>query len=679
VTICAQVIATDSATLIEAVSVLDISKDNSTAALASAPADNSNKINGAAVARMQLGRADLLIGVQPAFTAVDPVLSSTILLRQPRLQFRGIDAESLDHIASIPLSIELAADAAVCPIGYVLRLSAPTAGSDPARIGECILCEPGTYSRNPLAGDGGPACYPCPASAVCSGGASVQSKIGTWAMDGGVYRLEACPPGHALVNTDASSGGAFSQVAQQCVACRADQYILDSSRANVSCRACPVGGVCNSSGMVSRVPGALWVVDVAAGVYVLKACPPGFEISNRDADGLFAFERQECAVCPPAYFCVGGQSGRAACRDGEFTLSGANSSAACRPTIAVAVLATLPMQQADFTADKQVRFREALADTAGVVHDQVLLRQIVQTRRDAARSGSIQVLSHIATSNEAEAAAVTASVTPQTLNIHMTRAGLPSASLKSVAVVESAGNSAGGVPWPLVGSLIGVTVVVLAASLAAVLLFGAKRELPEERQLRLTVAAVRERLMICKEHGYLLSSEQRSIINPLATRGHIRQTFAEAAAKLWLCQHFDLHQFDSFCLCLEEAAAGHGIGLSFRRQGTEPNRYALLCDWLLEISSNLIRADVPSDGDARDGTALAKKFDGAAALPTAAKVGGETGMRYFVNKVAKARIWRDDAELFERLKARARAEMGKVFCSCDCMRSRPSECENRAS
>ena len=646
-----QIIATDSVSLIQAVTVGP-----------GASVDNATAVTGTVVEQLDAGRANFIIGVRPSYKMVDPLHAVTVLLHQPHLQFVGLDAESLTQVASAPLKLSLASGTAVCPAGYVLQRGSPKPG--PARTAECFLCEPGTYSTSPLAGNGDPDCYSCPVSGVCAGGADVQFSVGTWAVVGGVYHLMSCPIGHSLINS-ATPGGPFDQSLQQCHACDADQYILDSSLANISCETCPVGASCNGSGLTSLVHGAVWTADITAGAYKLQSCPAGYELLNADAYGNFEYSLQQCSLCPPAYFCTGGSAGRVVCSDGTFTKSGANASTACQPAVSVAVTVTLPMPEAHFTSDKQAAFREALADASGVVPDQVLLRQLSQTRRTgdmvAAVGSSVKILCYVEVPDAVEADAVTSALSASRLNAQLERQGLPDGTLNSVAVVQAVSDG-GGVSWLLVGLLLGAAVLVLLiAAVVAGRMLSEKLESEEDRDLRLAVCALRTLLRIRREDGWFLESERRSVVDSRTMRGFVRRQHAEAAARLALAKDYDLHQFDSFCMCLEEAVLPSSRGsdgrgssdvqrggstttsstfgfISFNR-GEAPDPYSLLCKWLLEVSAALIRTDHSVRSDLDGGEAHSHGI-----------VSG-SGVQFFFVKVAKARIWRDDPTLFGMLQA----------------------------
>ena len=61
----------------------------------------------------------------------------------------------------------------------------------------------------------------------------------------------------------------------------------------------------------------------------------------------------------------------------------------------------------------------------------------------------------------------------------------------------------------------------------------------------------------------------------------IRRSQVEAATRLGAHQVFDLDHFDALCFLLSEP------------ESPQPSRqYAALCEWLLEISEDLIRPDI---------------------------------------------------------------------------------------
>jgi hypothetical protein len=196
-----------------------------------------------------------------------------------------------------------------------------------------------------------------------------------------MYRLVGCPPGHALVN---SIGGVFSHDVQNCRACAASEYILDTNNSNFSCQTCPVGAECDGNSLHSLVAGAVWLQDAVNGIYRLRSCPPGYERQASTADA------QQCLPCPASFFCVGGAGPRVACPDGTYAVARSNASSDCAPAVYVTVDASLPLAREDFPAARQASFLAALAAAAGVQEGYVALLGVTSARRRSA-AASVQV------------------------------------------------------------------------------------------------------------------------------------------------------------------------------------------------------------------------------------------------------------------------------------------------
>jgi hypothetical protein len=67
-----------------------------------------------------------------------------------------------------------------------------------------------------------------------------------------------------------------SILAQECVLCQTNEYILDPNIPRFRCQSCPVGAVCNGSSLQGLVKGSVWVADYVAGQYRLVGCPQVF-------------------------------------------------------------------------------------------------------------------------------------------------------------------------------------------------------------------------------------------------------------------------------------------------------------------------------------------------------------------------------------------------------------------
>ena len=263
--------------------------------------------------------------------------------------------------------------------------------NDPSgRSWQCAPCGADQYvvdSNNPAY-----TCHDCPAGATCDGHSLRGAVAGSvWVVDpaAGQYHLTLCPAGYRLVDTDIATG-LFSFASQRCVPCAADEYIVDTSSPNATCQPCPVGASCNGSMLQGLVNGSLWVLDRGAGMYVLQACPGGYELLNLGPSGVFAYVAQQCRLCPPGYYCPGGISSAVQCPSEHYAPTGAASIAACQSAVFVVVDTTMPLLKTQFTAEKQQIYVQALAQTAQVSADDVEITDVSQLRRAGAPSIDIQ-------------------------------------------------------------------------------------------------------------------------------------------------------------------------------------------------------------------------------------------------------------------------------------------------
>ena len=368
-----QTISTDSSSVLETVAVLGESLYS----------DDSVTLSGGYIANLKAGKATFSMQLKPTFTYLDAATGTAVLKTHPTIVFVGNDEQTGQAMISTFVPVPIQSNLSVCPEGSILVLDQPSPGSQTsARPGACSRCGPGTYSVDPLKGTStsGPSCLDCLSSAKCLGGHDVNFTIGTWTVSGGMYRLEACPPGHQLIN---SIDGVFSHDVQTCQACPASDYILSTTLSNISCEHCPVGAVCDGNSLQSLVDGAEWVADLTMGVYLLVSCPPGYEMQTVTLDG------QQCLVCPSGFFCVGSAEAASACPQGTYAPPGANASAACSAVVFVILVVTLPLTSVEFSGDQQAAFQEAVAAAAGVKPGYVSLSVSSTSRRAA--GASIQV------------------------------------------------------------------------------------------------------------------------------------------------------------------------------------------------------------------------------------------------------------------------------------------------
>ena len=128
----------------------------------------------------------------------------------------------------------------------------------------------------------------------------------------------------------------------------------------------------------------------------------------------------------------------------------------------------------------------------------------------------------------------------------------------------------------------------------------------------------------------------------------MQKSHAEAAARLSMLMDFDPNQFDAFCLCLEGEVGGFSISSLFsmssmRNRGFKRSQqYDLLCEWILEIGTFLMR---PEEVGLHASLHYAT---GSTNLETALRV--EQRFPFLVQKVLKVRVWEDsEYALFRRV------------------------------
>ena len=188
----------------------------------------------------------------------------------------------------------------------------------------------------------------------------------------------------------------------------------------------------------------------------VTACVPGYQL----------LPSQTCQLCPPDFFCTGGPFTAQPCPSGSFSLAGANHSSSCVQVVFVAVVVSLRLAQINFTSSFESKFQIAMAITAGVATDRVVITGTSEGRR--AGESSLLVNSDIAADDSKAAAAISSKIEQSSLNKNLASQGLPLSSLVSVTVMESNVQAA---PFPLsaaIGGGVGI-VVLLTVFTGAVL------------------------------------------------------------------------------------------------------------------------------------------------------------------------------------------------------------------
>eukprot|EP00291_Cryptomonas_curvata_P027473 CAMPEP_0172208936 /NCGR_PEP_ID=MMETSP1050-20130122/34795_1 /TAXON_ID=233186 /ORGANISM="Cryptomonas curvata, Strain CCAP979/52" /LENGTH=560 /DNA_ID=CAMNT_0012888675 /DNA_START=1 /DNA_END=1683 /DNA_ORIENTATION=- len=225
-------------------------------------------------------------------------------------------------------------------------------------------------------------------------------------------------------------------------------------------------------------------------------------------------------------------------------------------------------------------------------------------------------------------------------------------------------------------------------------------------------------LGITRQHGFVLGSERAPIWRRREDITFMQMSFMEAAGRLALFQDFDVTLFDNFCVCVKSSS---------RTEWRESRvHYDRLCEWLLEISKeclspkescvsiqkpktllegllasrsarkikrlSLVASSTSSEGGAH--TESARPGPSLASAPASRKVFNmgevvtahaltkarldyselqaghqrlrEERFKFFTDKVAKVKLWRDDeGVLFERLKVLTQDLMAEIADLCD--------------
>ena len=374
----------------------------------------------------------------------------------------------------------------------------------------------------------------------------------------------------------------------------------------------------------------------------VTACKAGYELivgadSHTGSDGT-------CQLCPAYYYCTGGSSSRVSCPSGSFAPPGSNSSMVCSSAFFMTVIASLAMPIENFTTVKQDDFIQALASTASINVDRVMVLSIKTVGQNERRmqGSSIQVSSQLSASNPAAAAAMYSNLQVSTLNAKLSAFGLPSGTLISVSSPLPTYTDGRVQPWVIAVSIVAGFLVLSLAIAGTAWATLQKDESEEERILARKVVEIRKDLRLTQKDGFLVGSER-----PLFWRGEIiflRRNHLEAVARLALCQDFDVHLFDAFSLSLEGLGESGSVG---------EDRHSTLCEWLLERAVALISPDISSE--------QAKVVLDAESTQSSYS----TRFRFFVNRVSKIRIWAENEELFHRLQSRAQDLMDEIAALCD--------------
>ena len=286
----------------------------------------------------------------------------------------------------------------------------------------------------------------------------------------------------------ACSPGSYStqEASSSCTVCTAGKYV-----SNFSCVDCPAN---------SDSPAASFALSQCA-------CRPGYS-------GLHG-NLSNCTACPPGFYGIGGPEICQACPAGSYnaapaagvcvtcpehsssSIEGSTSASSCvcnsgflgpgggpcsivpapikdeapefeETDVIVELVLGLPMTVDEFTADKQISFRKAIADAAGVALAKVRIAKIeaVPARRSSRQllAESISVQVEVAAQDSSAANALASNLTPDKINAKLQEAGLPQAEILQAASVQSPTIAVDNSPQESnAGLIVGIVFAVLTA------------------------------------------------------------------------------------------------------------------------------------------------------------------------------------------------------------------------
>jgi hypothetical protein len=88
-----------------------------------------------------------------------------------------------------------------------------------------------------------------------------------------------------------------------CEACADNQYILDPNNPAYSCQDCPIGATCDGNSLTGKVEGSVWKQDYRSGLYILEACPLGYEMIGSDGSKNSLTQLlQQCSNCSESQY-----------------------------------------------------------------------------------------------------------------------------------------------------------------------------------------------------------------------------------------------------------------------------------------------------------------------------------------------------------------------------------------
>ena len=213
---------------------------------------------------------------------------------------------------------------------------------------------------------------------------------------------------------------------------------------------------------------------------MLKSCPPGYAFHNTSADSkVFSSIYQQCTICSPSFFCLGGTSEALACPTGTYSYAGAGDSSFCIVVSFVTLSLTMATTRSDFTLQRQDEFKVVLANISGTTVDHIVIASIIGSRRTATNP-SITVIANIATDSDTAAAALVSHFDSSALVTGLSSAGFPSVSLQSIKVLEK--SSQGGQDIKMIAA-VAASLIAAAVLVAISLIVWRIQNAPASRRL----------------------------------------------------------------------------------------------------------------------------------------------------------------------------------------------------
>jgi predicted outer membrane repeat protein len=342
-----------------------------------------------------------------------------------------------------------------------------------------------------------------------------------------------------------------------CTKCANNEFVMDPNNFVHKCSPCPVQATCDGKTMTPQVGilGQHWKADAATGHYRLVGCPLGYSLD-------LLSEGHRCVMCSPGSYCTGGDMAPFACPEGSHSTQAAKAQEDCRRAFLVLLKVGMPFGSQLFT-EKQVLFRESIAQVAGSSIDNVIILSVSQTEglrrlehtdgnvRYDTKSG-VEIQLQVAAPHPADAKDVIYALDVDSINSALGARGLPSARILSKARLSTDPVSQS-IPQPvLAGMLVSITCLLVGA-LAAFWWVRTRTRLDEEEfELRKHVARVRCCLGLTRDNGFFMSNESPTWFEHMIRqkKGVIEKRNLEALARLTMLRKFEITHVDALVLAV---------------------------------------------------------------------------------------------------------------------------------